>query len=61
MTMAGILQRRRKPVSEEQCHRADCTAQAVIRVVNGKTTKTYCLEHFHRVIDVPPGSSTTWA
>lgn len=60
-TMTGILHRRRTPVSQEKCHRADCGAQAAIRVVHGRSSKTYCLEHFHRIIDVPAGSSTTWA
>lgn len=61
LTRTGFRPRRRKPVSQEKCHRADCGASAAIRVVHGKSSKTYCLEHFHRIIDVPPGSSTTWA
>lgn len=47
-------------VERGQCLR--CAAQGVVRVAHSERgVRVYCLDHFHRLTDVPPGSVVTWA
>lgn len=43
-----------------RCHR--CAEQGVVRVAHAEHgVRVYCLDHFHRLTDVPPGCTVTWA
>jgi hypothetical protein len=39
-----------------------CDQPAAVRVDHAQLgVRVYCLQHFHRLGDVPPGSSIRWA
>jgi hypothetical protein len=55
-----LIRFRARPISQLACRR--CGEPAAVRVEHAAFgTRVYCLDHFRRLGDVPPGSAVTWA
>jgi hypothetical protein len=51
---------RRKPISSKACWR--CEKAASVEVSHAQRgARLYCIDHFHRLGDVPPGAVVRWA